>query len=645
MESLQAASQIADYAATAVASAGTRAEANFESGANGDFERMLERAERYRDEMRREWEARDMDAELDRKAEEERAERRREASRADAEAEARRQADEAAEAAKGDGQAGNPYAFGERRVRGKSFAFARIQAETTYPGGFKSRVSGELLLSGSQESGAEGVMFGRGSPAGLLAEALKGLGTNLGLSKLGEGGAEALGNVLLASGLDPSQVSDIKARLFVEGGEAEMNAVLRALAAGMDASLATQGPLGGLTATPDGLNSLGQFLLGLGFSPEAVKSVTAGIEPGSVLPASTLAGLITGGISGEGLAASLTEGDLSYLALALQSMGAGAEAEDGLSLMLEMKGGAVSVGDLLSFLETLEKPTEPSFIQISPKAAAKDIQTVLQNLTQDTDLVKAPVFNEIILKLSALGDRQLDRSFYELSPALQALRGGLGAAAGGEGGRPFENGGGDDRGDRRGREEQRVMAAAASAAGPTAAGGAAAAESGAFAAALSDSDVGRSSRETLVRELRDKLSYSARRGVRRLRMSLSPESLGGLDIELKVKGSKVAANIKADSLEAYRALEAEVRTLREELAAEGLELKLTVSYDGGASGGSEGAFYARDGRRYGMDGGESSWTAEGDGASTDPEEISPADAGAVPEAQGTYAGSLLQAVV
>ncbi|MDR1037199.1 MAG: flagellar hook-length control protein FliK [Deltaproteobacteria bacterium] len=192
------------------------------------------------------------------------------------------------------------------------------------------------------------------------------------------------------------------------------------------------------------------------------------------------------------------------------------------------------------------------------------------------------------------------------------------------------------------------MASAQAASGASGAGGASASLSGAFAAGLGDGDVGRSSRETLVRELRDKLVYSARRGVRRLRMSLSPESLGGLDIELRVKGSKVTANIRAESLEAYQALEGEVRTLRDELSAEGLELKLTVSYDGGgqASGGS---FHAEDGRRYGLDGramaGAVDLAGGGDADGPDPEEISSAADGVTPGSQGVYAGSLLQAVV
>ncbi|MDR1080140.1 MAG: flagellar hook-length control protein FliK [Deltaproteobacteria bacterium] len=645
MDSVQAASQATELTVQAAAAAERKAEALSGGGDDGDFDRLLRRAERRRGEMRREWGEREASRAEEMRGEAEKAARRKDGSQADAEAEARKAASEGMEAAREEeGQAAGPQVFREVRQRGRSFAFARIQAETTFPGGFRTRVSGELLVSGDLEKGAQGVSFGKGSPAGMLMGALEGLGSNLELCSLKPEAAPALRNVLLASGLDEDQVGDLTGKLFGKKGGADMNAVLRALSGGVDASLAAQGPQGGLTATPDGLNSLGQFLLGLGLSAEAVKSVTSGIEPGSVLPASTLRGLISGGVSAGNLSHALGEGDLSYLAMALQSMGAGPEATEGIGLMLEMKGGAVSVGELLSFLETLEKPGGGAQALLSPTEAAKEIQTVLQNLKSDAELVKAPVFNEIILKLSMLGDRQMDRGFFELSPALQALRGGLGQAAGGDGRKPFEDGGGDSREGRRGREERRMAAASASAAGASGAGGSSAAMSGAFAAGLSGGEVGRASRETLVRELREKLVYSARRGVRKLRMSLSPESLGGLDIELRVKGSKVTANIRADTLEAYQALEGEVRTLREELAAEGLELKLTVSYDGGGAG-SGGTFHASDGRRYALGGGPAPGEGDGSGSGSGAEEISGADVVVAVGAGGTSAGSLLQAVV
>ncbi|MDR3152699.1 MAG: flagellar hook-length control protein FliK [Deltaproteobacteria bacterium] len=668
MDTLQAVSQATDFTASAASSSARKADVLAYGGGDGDFERVLAGAERRREEMRREIsdledarrETRDREASAERAAKSaaERAEGRREALEAETEKEARLAAEEAREAweAEAGAAAEAPRTFRETRERGKAFAYARLEAETTLPGGFRSKVSGELLVSGDLGKGREGVLAGGSSPAGLLMGALKASGGNLGLASLSPEGASALQNVLLASGMDAEQAAELTAGLFGSGKGADMNAVLRALSGAENASLTAQGSFGGLTATPDGLNSLGQFLLGLGLSPEAVRSVTTGIQPGSILPAATLRSLITGGISSESLAPTLGEGDLSYLALALQSMGAGEEAAEGISLMLEMKGGAVSIGDLLTFLDTLEKPSAAGAgLKVSPEAAARDIQTVLASLKSDAELVKAPAFNEIILKLSLLGDRQLDRNFYDLSPALQALRGGLGQAAGGERSRPFEGGGDGGRDERRGREERRLMASAAAAQAASGSPGAASsAQAGAFAAGLPDEQGRLAGRQTAAAELRDKLIYSARRGIRRLRMSLTPESLGGLDIELKVKGSQVTANVKADTLEAYKALETEVRALREELAAEGLELKLTLTYGGGGEGSGSGSFWAGDGRRYGLGGetgGDGRDSAEGlsagdaDGGAGGAAEISAASLAGASGEGGSWAGTLIRAVV
>jgi flagellar hook-length control protein FliK len=63
-------------------------------------------------------------------------------------------------------------------------------------------------------------------------------------------------------------------------------------------------------------------------------------------------------------------------------------------------------------------------------------------------------------------------------------------------------------------------------------------------------------------------------------MSLDPESLGHLDVELRVKGDKLTANIKAETLEAYESLEKEMPALKESLGLAGLELEMALSYDG-----------------------------------------------------------------
>jgi flagellar hook-length control protein FliK len=112
-----------------------------------------------------------------------------------------------------------------------------------------------------------------------------------------------------------------------------------------------------------------------------------------------------------------------------------------------------------------------------------------------------------------------------------------------------------------------------------------AAGDGLFQSSLAGSAGGQSTGEAIARQLEQKLLYSARRGVHRLRMNLSPESLGRLDVELKVKDGQLVAFIKAESEEAYAALEGEMGALKDALAAEGLELVMTLSYEGSAAGG------------------------------------------------------------
>ena len=121
------------------------------------------------------------------------------------------------------------------------------------------------------------------------------------------------------------------------------------------------------------------------------------------------------------------------------------------------------------------------------------------------------------------------------------------------------------------------------------------ATAGAFAGSVYDEVAGYSAGDTLARQLSQKLVYSARRGVRRLKMNLTPESLGQLTVELKVTGNKLTASIRADSLEAYQALEKEVMALRDTLSAEGIELKLTLTYAGADDSGK---YFAEDGSEY-----------------------------------------------
>ncbi|MDR1394935.1 MAG: flagellar hook-length control protein FliK, partial [Deltaproteobacteria bacterium] len=58
--------------------------------------------------------------------------------------------------------------------------------------------------------------------------------------------------------------------------------------------------------------------------------------------------------------------------------------------------------------------------------------------------------------------------------------------------------------------------------------------------------------------------------------------LGRLDVELKVVKDKMTAHIRAESAETFEALEKEIASLKASLKEAGLEMNLTLSYDGQA---------------------------------------------------------------
>jgi hypothetical protein len=340
-----------------------------------------------------------------------------------------------------------------------------------------------------------------------------------------------------------------------------------------------------LEVTEEALNSLGEFLLGLGLSSETVKAVTSEMEIGAIIQVKTLKEIIssTGALSPQNL---MGEGDLNLFTLTLESMGASSTDMGNLSLLLEENKGTVSLGTLLDFLKNLEKPQT----QVKLTQVYENIKDLSIKLESAQEAVKAPVLNDILLKLSLLGDRELDKNFFELSPALQALKGGVsGIRADSQGGGDSNNPSGHNSEERKEREERRLMNAQVSDSSSSKA------VSGAFTSSLYDEVASYSSTDTLAKQIKDKLIYSARRGIRRLKMNLSPEELGELSIELKVVGNKLTANIQADSMEAYKALEKEVMALRESLSAEGIELKLTLGYAGDTDSTK---FFAKDGTEY-----------------------------------------------
>lgn len=190
-----------------------------------------------------------------------------------------------------------------------------------------------------------------------------------------------------------------------------------------------------------------------------------------------------------------------------------------------------------------------------------------------------PVFDETLVKLQALGDQDIDDDFMRLSPALQALRGGISgasqnAAFGGQSGQHGRNGQHDGR---ESKEQLRQNLYAVN-------------SDSAPAAAVETVEAvqGYGGQESLVRQISQKIAYSHRRGLHRLKMNLNPADMGRLDIELKVQGDQLVAHIRAENRETYEALAGDIESLKAALAESGLEISnLTLAFDDQATGQTE----------------------------------------------------------
>ncbi|MDR2423046.1 MAG: flagellar hook-length control protein FliK [Deltaproteobacteria bacterium] len=466
-----------------------------------------------------------------------------------------------------------------------------FQAQTILPQPFKEEVSQALMGGGQLERGLRGFkLTGEERPT----KALKGLLENLkgegNLWSLDRDCLPALGRVMLASGAETEKVAESLARLsqgsltldkvmkevsLMEGDLAMAQTLgLSELNGGQEmpeglVDLFSQGAASGdqLIATEAGLGAMGQFFLSLGLSTEAVKAVTSDLSPGEAFSSQSLRKLLSD--LGEPLAPLLSDGDSSELFLALKSMGANSESLTLFSQYLAQTPAA-SLEDLLGFLAILDKPQET--VALNAASVVQDLQSLAAGSAKEAELAKTPIFNEIILKLASLGDHELADDFAELSPALQALRGGIsGLRTGGESL--------DGQGQRRGQEREKerlALSGIKSVAVGQGLDGSGVAQT--FVAELS----GYGSRESLARQLEKKLIYSARQGVHRLKMDLDPEELGRLDVELKVDKDKLTAHIRAETAEAYEALEREISSLKASLKESGLEMSLTLSFDGQA---------------------------------------------------------------
>jgi len=430
------------------------------------------------------------------------------------------------------------------------------RAKSTWPAPFRKQVGLGLVALGrpglsanSMASGAS--LLGAASTGEVLRDVLTGLKGELKILKLPPQARETLGRILADSGVGRESLGRIMAGFGRDGLSLE---TLNRQLAGLN--LSGQGQ--GLVATEDGLFELGQFLGSLGAPTEAIDQVLNGLKPGQLVTGEILRDILgrteLGGLN-------LNSSDLRSLAACLSKMG----ATPGQLEKLEAFLGQTS-GQLDSFLDFLDSLKEAPALS---GGKLEELKTLLGQISRDDNLARTPVFNEILIKLEALGDSEIDDDFLNLSPALQALRGGI------SGSEDFA--GGQFHGQNRENQERYRQVLQAMATGQDGPVGAT------VMAAEAEGYGGRS--EALNRQIAQKIILSRRRGIHRLKMNLNPAELGRVDIELAVKNGALTAHIRAENRAVYEALGDQVAELKKALAQGGVELAgLTLDHDDAESG-------------------------------------------------------------
>lgn len=476
------------------------------------------------------------------------------------------------------GIADGAYSFKWGQQTAGDVAEALDLAKADLPSSYKKQLGVGLMTMGQSGLSANSMQTGAAlmncdSSAEALREIFGSLGAARAHLKLDRGALGDLGQILADSGLSAEEVDGFLSG--VAGGSLTIDDIYARLE---KLDLQSESRKKGLTATEDGLAALGQFLSGLGASPETVAGVVSGFMTGDQVTVADLRHVLSA--TDDGLTAPcLTETDINNLAAMLKSMGAGQNNLKSLSSMLAQNNGQTTVDDVLNFLEGLEN-AKP---QTVTGQELKLVKNILDNITREQELVKLPVFDETLLKLQSLGDREIDDDFMQMSPALQALRGGISgtsqnAAFGGQSGHHGQNGQSGQRHDGRDTKEQarQTVYAANSDSTPAAASEAV------------ETVQSYGGQESLARQISQKIAYSHRRGVHRLKMNLNPVDMGRLDIELKVQGDQLVAHIRAENRETYEALAGEIESLKTALAESGLGISnLTLAFDDQDTGHTE----------------------------------------------------------
>ncbi len=446
-------------------------------------------------------------------------------------------------------------------------------AKAALPDTFKKQLGQSLVAlaqggrsANSMKMGAD--LMGAKNGVNVLKDMLETMKGELSVLKLDKEALPALGELMADSGLDNETVNTMLAQLAQ--GEMELDKVFYTInKANNDLN-----QKGSLIATEEGLTGLGQFFSSVGASPEVVDSIVGGFELGEKITASALKDII-GAADDKLLNAPISAADAENLGNCLKAMGASSRQLNGLANLLTQTEGKMSVNDFANFFDQMGPGQD---VSVGSKELEL-IKTIMANISREQELAKTPVFNEVLTKIQALGDQEIDEEFTKLSPALQALRGGISSenAESSLGGQMGQNGQPGQQHDREAREQYRQALHAVHTGADTAGAGVAASET--------VQSYGYGGQESVARQISQKILYSHSRNIHRLRMKLNPESMGGLDIELRVKDGELTAHIRAESRETYEALADEIDELKTALAEGGVKLgNMTLAFDDQQSG-------------------------------------------------------------
>ncbi|MEW5724845.1 MAG: flagellar hook-length control protein FliK [Thermodesulfobacteriota bacterium] len=358
--------------------------------------------------------------------------------------------------------------------------------------------------------------------------------------------------VLKDSGVDEEQIEKIMTKL--SEGPLDLNRVLALVA-----SAKTPGKKV-LKLTEESLPLLGQFLQGVGLNAEAVQEVMESLQAGQNFGAEELRSiLLTYGdknLKGPTLAGA----DRKNLQQLLGSLGVPEKDLNNFWTRMEQTGGRLSLEALVGFLKSVERPEKLTSEQMD------NINELLKKLKPSVTLKPQPHFNRIVSLLQALGDDQVDENFVSDNPAIQALRGGaIGARAVTRGAGIYGQSGdlaGESGAKGGGTEGQTLTGAAEARAGQ--AGGSSRTTATHLPSRLS---------ESVVRQVVEKMVLQANNNQQRLTLSLEPQDLGRLNINLVLKNNSLQAAIVAENPQVKAALEEQLGHLREALAEQGLNLE------------------------------------------------------------------------